>query len=104
MHPNTNTGNLAGVLDRIVNLNDDEVIFAREPWTLETEALIGRLDANCGIPASISEEGYAYFLEAHVAKEVLQVLGERKSTVEQRRALLLHYAQHDAYPQWVYQL
>jgi len=93
---------LRDALDQADNLSDDKVIFARKPWTLETDADIGMLDADLRVPASITNRGLDYFLEVSVVHEVLGVFETRKSTADERRALLLYYAEYDAYPQWVY--
>jgi hypothetical protein len=46
--------------------------------------------------------GLDYFLEGSVAKEVLGVLSNRNTTADERRELLMYYAEHDAYPTWAY--
>lgn len=94
--------NLENALDQIHKMQDDEVIFAHKPWTLDSEADVGLLDNDFRVPKAISDRGFAYFLEATVAKEVLEVFGDREPTLDERRALLMYYAEHDAYPDWVY--
>jgi hypothetical protein len=95
---------LREAVDQVGQLDDDKVIFARRPWTLDTEAEIGTLDdENLGVPEAIRSRGLEYFLDVPVAKEVLEVFGDREPTVEQTRTLLLFYAEHDAYPDWVYE-
>jgi hypothetical protein len=94
---------LQEALDRIDQLSDDDVIFARTPWTLDSDAEIGPLDADLRVPVAITQRGLAYFLEASTANEVLEVFGDREPTAEQRRRLLMFYAEHDAFPDWVYE-
>ncbi|WP_031431885.1 DUF7716 domain-containing protein [Methylomicrobium agile] len=93
---------LRDAIDQITQLRDEEVIFARRPWTLDTDAYIGMLDENLRVPDVLINEGLEYFLEVSVAKEVLEVFGNRNPTLEQVRELLVFYAENDAYPQWVY--
>jgi hypothetical protein len=93
---------LQEALDQVGRLDDGKVIFARRPWTLDTEAEIATLDENLGVREVIRNRGLEYFLEVSVAEEVLEVFKDREPTVEERRALLLFYAEHDAYPGWVY--
>lgn len=95
---------LREALDQIENLGDDDVIFAQKPWSLESDAEVGVLDANLRVPADVAARGFAYFLEASLADELLGVFGRHNAIVDERRALLLHYAEHDAYPQWAYDL
>ena len=94
---------LQEALDRVMQLSDDDVIFARPPWTLDADAEIGPLDADYRVPASIKARGLAYFLEASVAREVLVVFGEREPTADECRRLIMFYAEHDAYPDWVFE-
>lgn len=94
---------LQDALDQIDRLSDDQVVFARKPWLLDSDAEIGMLDFDLHVPATVTSRGLDYFLEVSVAKEVLDVFGERKPSSEQRRALLMYYAENDAYPQWVYE-
>lgn len=93
---------LQDALDKIDELDDDHVIFARRPWVLESDAETGPLEPGGRVPNTMASRGMEYFLEVSVAKEVLEALGERKPTLEQQRSLLMYYAEHDAYPQWIY--
>ena len=94
---------LEQALDELDKLGDEDVVFAKRPWTLDSEALIGQLDANMRVPQWIADQQFKYFLEVPVAKEVLEVFASRRPTLQQRRELLLYYAENDAYPSWVYQ-
>jgi hypothetical protein len=95
---------LEEALNQIDHLADDEVIFAKRPWRAVTEAQIGRLDENFGVPESLTGLNYEYFIDVPIAREVLGVLGSKRHSVQQRNELLLYYAEHDAYPNWVYQI
>lgn len=93
---------LQQALDEIGQLKDDEVIFARKPWDMSSDAVVGKLDTDLRVPKAISDQGYEYFIDAPVASEVLGVLAGRRCTPQERRELLLYYAVNDAYPDWVY--
>jgi hypothetical protein len=93
---------LREALDQIDGLDEGEVIFAKKPWTLESEARIGRLDDSFRVPAPIAAEKFEYFIDVPVAKEVLSVFRHRRVDPQQRHELLLYYAEHDAYPDWAY--
>lgn len=95
---------LSDAIDQLLSEGDSAVIFAKKPWELNSEAEIGELDENCRVPAEIKDRGFAYFLEAPTAREVLEVFGNYKASGSQIRALLIYYAENDAYPQWVYDL
>jgi hypothetical protein len=88
---------------------DDEqlsmkTICLRAPWNADAEARLVQVDSESRLPADALAEGMKYFLEASVAREVLDVLRARptKSSTDDACRLLLHYAENDAYPDWVY--
>jgi hypothetical protein len=54
------------------------------------------------VPQEVRAAGYEYFLEIHVAKEVLAVLGSRQAAPDDQVRLLMFYAENDAYPDWAY--
>jgi hypothetical protein len=83
-------------------LDEHGVICVKRPWTANAEAQLAALDENLSIPASVLAAGYAYFLEVHVAREIVGVFEEKPSTLDEMLRLLIHYAEHDAYPDWVY--
>lgn len=93
---------LQEAIDQIAELGDEEVIFARRPWTLDSDAHIGVFDENFRVPEVLTKQGLGYFLEISIAKEVLEVLENKKPTLEQTRELVIFYAENDAHPQWVY--
>ena len=95
---------LQDILDEVPMLDDLVCIFARRPWSLETEAEICPLESDWRVPASISARGLEYFLEVSVAQEVLEAFGGRTPTTDQRRSLLIYYAENDAYPRWLHEL
>lgn len=81
-----------------------KTICLREPWTARAEARVVALDEASRLPPDAIQGGYKYFLEASLAREVLDVLRNRPtpSSAEDAGKLLIHYAEHDAYPEWVY--
>lgn len=93
---------LGALLDQIDVLDEDHCIFATKPWTFDAVAEACPLDAKGEPPTALLSKGYVYFLEVHVGKEALEALSGRVATPEQKRNLLLFYAENDAYPPWVY--
>jgi hypothetical protein len=94
---------LKEVLNQIDRLTEDDVIFAKRPWHMDCEAMVAQLTENFGTPASVTESGFKYFLDVPVAREVLEVFGSKTPSEQERRELLLHYAEYDGYPTWVYE-
>jgi hypothetical protein len=50
---------LQEALDQVGQLPDDKIIFARRPWTLDTEAEIGTLEEeNLSVPQEVRNRGF----------------------------------------------
>ena len=62
--------------------------------------MLVRLDGNGHLPNHVRAAGYEYFLEVNITKE--EVLGEWNCQLNsaQRLAVVLYYAEHDAWPEW----
>ena len=95
---------LGQILNRVHELADDECIFARKPWSSTSEAVTSLLAEDYRMPSHVSDQGLDYFLEIHVAKEVLGSIGGRSVSEEEKVNLLVFYAENDAYPDWVFAL
>jgi hypothetical protein len=93
---------LVEIVDSLEMLDEEHCIFARKPWSTDTFATVGPLTDDFRVPAEVADEGFEYFLEVHVATEVLEVFGTRQPNLQERRNLILYYAENDAYPDWVY--
>jgi hypothetical protein len=93
---------LVEIVDSLEMLDVEHCIFARKPWSTDTFATVGPLIDDFRVPAEVADEGFEYFLEVHVATEILEVFGTRQPNLQERRNLILYYAENDAYPDWVY--
>jgi len=74
-------------------------IFARRPWTPDSDAVVLREHAVNYVAPSAPD--YRYLLEVDLAKEVIEVWsawrgGTLPSPAEAAQAVI-HYAEHDAY-------
>src|SRR5580693_4783212 len=95
---------LQEALSGIENLGDDDVIFARKPWTLDTEAEVGHFDAGSRIPTEMTSRGLEYFLEVFIAREeVLDGIKEFLFSNAEKCALIIYYAEFDAFPEWSFE-
>jgi hypothetical protein len=81
-------------------LDEGATICAQKPWTADSECQLVVLKGK-PVPEDVKAAGYHYFLEIHVAKEVLEVFGDRKPAAEEKLRLIIHYAEYDAYPDWL---
>jgi hypothetical protein len=94
---------LGTFIDRLPGGFDDGLcIFAAKPWSATSPAAAVQLDDQFRPPKDVLEQGLAYFLEVHVANEVLEVFGDRPPNATEKRNLLIFYAENDAFPEWVY--
>lgn len=92
---------LTEAIQKLEELDDNAFICAERPWTqksrceavLPTEAL--------GVPEETRRAGLEYFLEVHLAKQVLGVL-RPSSILADKVRLLIYYAENDAYPDWAF--
>lgn len=83
---------------------EGSVICARQPFRQSSEAVIVRLEDDCSIPPHVEQEGYAYFLEMDGVTELLEMVGQKRSSRETKAEFVCYYASWDAYPAFYYDL
>ncbi len=86
------------VARRVHELDADQTIYAKKPWTPDSEAELALEEAGRLVPAALAAEGYAYFLEVDIARDVIPSLShvEPSYTLEQWCVRLIGYAENDA--------
>jgi len=91
---------IVGAADRELSM---KTVLARKPWTPDAQAQVVELDDEGNIPSDGVGLGLEYFLEASVAGEALDGLRKHPAhfTVDSACALLIYFAENDAYPEWV---
>ena len=94
---------LIDIANNLPELADDQVICVRRPWAEHADCELVQLDETHGIPSTVVSRGFEYFLEVSVAHEVCEVFGQLPPSSEEIAALLLFYAENDAFPKWVYE-
>ena len=86
------------LLGRLDELSDDETILAARPWTADSPAA-SVLDESDEAAAAA---GLEYLVEVCLAKEAVAVWsawhGGCEPTPAEVVAVVVHYAEHDAYP------
>jgi hypothetical protein len=90
---------LLDVISRIDELDEDETIFLRPPWTEDSSAIVAYESADGGLPAEAQEHGLGYFVEVAIAREILEdweATCPTPPTVSERCARLIQYAVTDA--------
>jgi hypothetical protein len=90
---------LLDLTKHIEDLDDQAVLFVKEPWSPTSEAALYRLGDDYAIPPEPQQMGFKYFIEVDIAKEFisgwLQNLNSTPSA-EETCGRLIHYALHDA--------
>jgi hypothetical protein len=68
------TVKLIRLIERLAELDDEDTIYAREPWTKDSDAMVALEDpkAQYGVPPEAAGAGMEYFLEVHIAREVVE--------------------------------
>ena len=93
---------LEDAINQLGELDEDTIICARAPWSPASEAMVVNADAQNRVPREVTDQGFLYFLETDVAREVLEVFQGRPGGAAEKIACLIYYATNDAYPAWVY--
>jgi hypothetical protein len=94
---------LVKLVEHLAELDGEDTIYACEPWTEDSDAMVAREDPDqkpFGIPLEAAEAGMMYFLEVDIARdEVLEgwiaSLNE-KPTLAAICQRLIEYAINDA--------
>ncbi len=63
---------LIRIVERLAELDDEYFIFACEPWTENSDAMVALEDPNrkpFGVPLEAAEAGMMYFMEVDIARE-----------------------------------
>jgi hypothetical protein len=90
---------LHDVISRIDELDEDDTIFLRPPWTEDSPAMVAFESDDGGLPAEAEEHGLGYFVEVAIAREILEdweATRPTPPTVSERCARLIQYAVTDA--------
>jgi hypothetical protein len=90
---------LSGLIEGLGSLDQEATIYAAEPWTGVSRAIVAREPESGGFAAEAQSLGLKYFLEVAIARDFLDgwatSLGRHPSNQE-RCARLIQYAVNDA--------
>lgn len=90
---------LKEVVSSLAAYGEELTIYAKEPWTCDSEAILAREPDAGGVPPEATDMGATYFIEVFVANEFLhgwRRSQERACTAEEQCERLIQYAIHDA--------
>jgi hypothetical protein len=63
---------LGDVIDKLSEFDSEDTIYASEPWTEQSEAVVAREPGAGGLPQVASGTGMAYFLEVSIAQDFIK--------------------------------
>lgn len=63
---------LNDVVGRLSEFDSEDTIYASEPWTEQSEAMVAREPDAGGLPPEVSDAGMKYFLEVSIAQEFVE--------------------------------
>jgi hypothetical protein len=98
---------LIKLVERLDELDEEEIIFAREPWTEDSDAMVvpdpdpdpDEEPVPYQIPPEATAAGMVYFLEVFIAREVVEgwtASLDEKPTLAATCRRLIEYATNDA--------
>jgi hypothetical protein len=89
---------LMEITRRLYEVDPEQTIYAKKPWYTTSEAVFAMEPEGTLIPASLAAEGYSYFLEVFIAKDVIPSLShvEPSYSLEKWCERLIQYAENDA--------
>jgi hypothetical protein len=90
---------LLEVVSLLPGLDDTHTIYAKQPWSCTSEAILAVEPTDGGLPLEAKQSGLEYFLEVFIAKEFLEGWFsnlQTKPTLLAQCERLVQYAENDA--------
>jgi hypothetical protein len=94
-------GQIVKLVECLADLDDEDTIYACEPWTEESDAMAAREQEGepYGVPPEAGKAGMTYFLEIFTSREVVEdwiASLDEKPTLNATCQRLIEYAIKDA--------
>jgi hypothetical protein len=90
---------LVEVVSNLASYDEELTIYAKEPWTCDSEAILAYESDAGGVPPEATGTGATYFIEVFIANEFLdgwRNSQQRAVTAQEQCERLIQYAIHDA--------
>jgi hypothetical protein len=90
---------LKNIVTELGSLDDAATIYAAEPWTSESEAIVAHEPPAGGLPKEASESGLKYFIEVAMARDFLDgwiASLDQSPSAQEKCDRLIRYAVTDA--------
>lgn len=91
---------LREILNQCDKLGEYDVVYARRPWSLDSEAAVIEYEEGQSVVRLLKgAPSFEYFLEAPLATDIRQQAEGGGRSTEEALDVLLYYAENDAFPQ-----
>ncbi len=93
------TTKLIDVVTQLEVYDAESTIYAVQPWTCDSEAVVVREPPQGGVPPEATSRSAAYLIEVFIAREFLEgwtISEERSVSVREQCERLIRYAVDDA--------
>lgn len=90
---------LLEITEKLDEMDREQTIYAAEPWSPYSAAVVAEEPQRGGVPTVASERGMSYFLEVFIARDFLddwQAASRKKFSTQERCQRLIDYAINDA--------
>ncbi|WP_431286484.1 hypothetical protein [Roseateles chitinivorans] len=92
--------NLKDLLLHPRDLHVDDVVYARRPWSLASEACsLRELGTSLTLSPALKEAGFERFLEGFLIVEIYEALLNQGKTGIEAAEAVVYYAENGAYPE-----
>jgi hypothetical protein len=81
------------------SLAEESTIYASEPWTSDSAAIVAPEPDTGGLPVEAQDLGLTYFLEIFIARDFLEdwaATFETEPSLYEKVAMVIHYAINDS--------
>ncbi len=92
-------GRLIEIVARLSEFDEYDTIYAAEPWTENSDAMVATEPESGGLPLEASEAGMEYFLEIFISREFIEgwlPSLPQKPSLSETCQRLIEYATYDA--------
>ena len=79
-------------------MEDYDVVYAKRPWSLDSDACIVRYQPDEIVPPLLNENFFEYFLEAPLIKDIRKQVESTSEDSSEFLHVLLYYGENDAFP------
>ena len=91
---------LSEVIVNLASHPEETFICVRRPWIPKADAVLVPFTPGFRIPETVKVQGFEYFLEVSIANEIIEDYLKQSPSTEKVVAFVIHYAEHDAFPEW----